>query len=220
MALTFPLSRGQFWDLLPIASCVFDLPENVTTSRTRGGQTLRAERGARLWAAEVRLGPMTRAEAADVLPLINLLRGSAGSFMASDPVRPGPRRDPAGAVLAGAQVKISALSSNSRELALKDLPPGYVLSRDDLLAFSYGAAPVRYALHQIVNATAKANASGVATGIEVVPPIRPGAAVDALVTLVRAGCKAEIVPGSFQPGSVRSGGVVEGVSFGVQQTLR
>ena len=220
MALSFPLTHAQFWELLPIASCVFDLDENVTTSRTRGGQTLRAERGARLWAAEVRLGPMIPAEAAAVLPLINLLRGGAGSCMASDPMRQAPRNDPAGTALGSAAPSISALSSNSRELALKGLPSGYTLQRGDLLAFSYGTSPVRYALHQIVNGTAKANASGAVTGVEVVPPIRPGAAVDAAVTLVRAACKAEIVPGSYQPGSVRSGGLVEGVSFRVQQTLR
>ncbi|ARJ70084.1 hypothetical protein [Paracoccus contaminans] len=220
MALSFPLTHAQFWGLLPISSCIFDPREAVTSSRTRGGQTLRAERAARLWAAEVRLGPMIPAEAAAVLPLINLLRGGAGSFMASDPMRQAPRNDPAGTALGSAAPSISALSSNSRELALKGLPSGYMLQRGDLLAFSYGTSPIRYALHQIVNASVKANASGITPNIEVVPPIRPGAVVDAAVSLIQPACKMEIEPGSYQAGSLRSGGLVEGVSFSIQQTLR
>lgn len=220
MALTFPLTLAQFWSLLPIASCVFDLPETVASSRTRGGELLQAETGTRLWTAEVRLGEMTRAEAAQVLPLIHLLRGAGRSFMASDPLRAFPQADPAGTTLGTATVQIASLASNARDLTLKGLPSGYVLRRDDMLAFAYAASPTRFALHQVVSGSVTAASTGVTPTIEVVPPIRPGAAVDAAVTLKRPSLKAQIVPDSVQPGQVRSGGMVEGVSFRLQQTLR
>lgn len=220
MALGFPLSRTAFFDQLPIKDCVLDLPETVTASRTRGGEVLRAEIGARLWTAEVRLGMMTRAEAVEVLPLINLLRGAGGSFMMADPLRLFPRFDPTGAALGAATPLLGSIASNRRDITLTGLPVGYVLARRDLLAFAYAASPTRWALHEVVNSRVVAGSSGVTTPFEVMPPIREGAAIGAAVTLVRPTCKAIIDPGSFEAGTVRAGGIHEGVSFRVRQTLR
>ena len=219
MAMTFPLTLNGFWNLLPIESCPFDLPEMVQVSRSRGGELMQAEIGTRLWSADVRLGWMLPDEAAEVMPLINLLRGGA-SFMACDPLRRRPRLDPTGSILGSAAVQINSLAANSRELTLKGLPAGYTLRRNDLLAFSYGTAPVRFALHQIVSASAVASAGGVTPMIEVVPPLRPGATVGAAVALTHPSCKVQMVPRSFQAGAQRAGGLIEGVSFQIMQTLR
>lgn len=220
MALTFPLSLAQFWNLLPIASGAFDLPALVARSRTRGGELLRAEVGSRLWTADVRLGPMTRSEAAAVLPMLKVLRGAPGSFMAVDPLRAFPRGDAGGAALGAAAVTIRALAANARELSLKGLPASYQLQRGDMLAFTYARDPVRYALHQIVTNSVKAASDGTTALFEVVPAIRSGAAPDIAVSLAQPACKMLIDPDGYEPGTERAGGLVEGVTFRIQQSLR
>ena len=219
MALTFPLSLEQFFDLLPIASLYLDLPESVSVSRTRGGELLQAETGTRLWEGEVRQGLMTAAEAAAVLPLLNLLRGAGRSFILADRTRPFPRLDPTGAQLGAAPVQLAWVEPDRRDITLSGLPTGYQLSRRDLLGFAYGVDPVRHALHEVVSASGTAASDGTLS-IEVSPPLRPGAGTGTAVTLRRPCCKAVIVPGSFREGSFRNGGLVEGLSFRVQQTLR
>ena len=218
MAVQFPLSFAYFWDKLPIARCGFVLPDATTISRTRGGELLQAETGSRLWTAEVKLDLMLPAEADEVLPIINLLRGAGRTFLAGDPRRPFPRRDPTGSILGTATVQIASVSG--RDMTLKGLPAGYVLSRSDMLAFTYGTNPVRYALHQVVTPTTTAAGTGITPVFEVVPPLRTGATVDTTVLLKRPLCKAMIDPDSVQPGTARSGGLVEGVAFTLKQTLR
>lgn len=217
MALTFPLSRAAFAQILPISRITFDIPEVVASSRTKGGEILTADNGARLWQGEITLDKATRAELAKIRPLLNLLRGAAGSFQLHDPLRPFPQADPGARLLAGYSPTISTLVSN-RELSITGLPPGYRLQRDDLLHFRYGTNPSRYALHEVVS-DATASATGVITAMEVNPPIRPGATVGTAVSLFYPVCKAMIVPESFRPG--RSGPTLtEGVSFQFIQTLR
>ena len=80
------------------------------------------------------------------------------------------------------------------------LPAWYVLTRGDYLAFDYGS-PSRRALHKVVSLTVQASAGGVTPVFEVTPLIRPGALVGAVVTLVRASCKARIMPGSVSKGA-------------------
>lgn len=217
MALTFPLSFAQFVSLLPIRRLSLDLPEQVTLSRTRGGEILQAERGARLWQAEIELDQMRADEAAAVMPLINLLRGAGASFLLSDPARPRPRADATGTNPLSA-VKIN--SAGTRELTLSGLPASYTLKSGDLISWTYGTSPVRHALHEVINPSVSANASGVTGAIEVTPPIRPGVTGGAAVRLLTPWCKAIIVPGSVSPGQRRAGGILEGVKFRTQQTLR
>ncbi len=218
MALTFPLARAQFMDLLPIASITFDCPEQMFHSRTAGGEVLPADLGPRLWQGTVELGLMLPDESAAVIPLINLLRGAGRSFFVCDVRRPWPRLDPRGTLLGGATPQISQVAANAREMALMGLPAGYRLSAGDMLSFSYGANPTRHALHELVT-SAEASAAGVSGLFEVSPSIRPGAAVNAAVALIRPVCKALLVPASVQPGRSRRG-LTEGASFQFIQTLR
>ncbi len=62
MALSFPLSRAAFMDLLPVQRMTFDIPETLSQTRTRGGEILTADNGARLWQGEITLGQITRGE--------------------------------------------------------------------------------------------------------------------------------------------------------------
>ena len=217
MALVFPLTPAQFMDLLPIRSMTFEPPEIVEVSRTRGGEILRAERGARLWQGRIELDEMSPAEANRVLPLINLLRAT-GSFLVTDPLHARPQSDPTGAVASAAPVIAAA---EGREITISALPAGYTLRRGDLVSWTYGTNPTRYALHEVVSASAAASGAGVAAEIEVSPPVRPwGSLAGRPVRLITPWCKALIVPKSVNSGRRRNGGRVADVAYDFIQTLR
>lgn len=218
MALTFPLSRADFFDRLPISSLQFDPPEAVELSQTGGGVQLTANLGPRLWRGEVTLGRLTYAEAAAVGVRIDVLREAGRAFMAYDARRPFPGFDPTGTILGAATPTIHALNGNNRELQLAGLPAGYRLQAGDHLSFAYGANPVCFGLHRVVDDLVTAAGTGVTPSFEVMPHIRPGAVVGAQVTLVRAYCKAILISGSVNKGVARRN-IEEGTTFSFIQTL-
>ena len=220
MPLSYPLSREVLFDTLPVASVAFELPENVELAATRGGEQLAAEAGERLWQGEVAIGRLTKAETGRPEVLVDLLRAPGRSFMAYDRTRARPLLDPTGAILGAATPSILALNgSDARELRLQGLPAGYVLSAGDYLSFAYGSSPVRQALHRIVDTAVTANGSGETPFFEVVPHIRPGAAVAAAVELNRPWCKAVLVFGTVTPmRGTRT--IFDGLGFRFVQTLR
>jgi hypothetical protein len=218
MALSFPLPRETFFDLLPVARITFDCPEQIESSRTGAGEVLSADLVARLWSGGVTLGRLTRAETPPLLALLNALRSAGASFMAYDVAHAAPAADPSGAILGAAAPVIASLLAGNRELTISGLPAGYVLSPGDYLAFGYGSDPLRQALHQVVVGST-ADGTGLSGNIELTPHIRPGAQVGAAITLIRPYCKALLVPGSVDPGR-RDGAVTEGIGFRFQQTLR
>ena len=216
MALSFPLSTAAFMDLLGIAEITFDAPVQVEANGTAGGEIMVAELGPMLWIGEVKLGTMANSEASVPEVLLDLLRPPGRSFYAYDTRRPAPFADPTGAILGAATPSITVLNSNNRDLALTGLPAGYVLTRGDYLAFTYGASR---ALHRMVTASIAANGAGTTTQFEVTPRIRPGALVGAAVTLIKASCKAVLVPGSVSKGHSRKL-ITREMSFRFSQTLR
>ncbi len=218
MAYTFPLPVSQFWALLPIRELSFDLSENVeVTGETEGGEVLTAQRGTRLWQGEVMLDDMLPAEAAETGAMLDVVRRHGASFMAFDTGRPGPRADLAGVALVGSTPRLNAVAANNCEIRVSGLPGNYRLERSDYLAFSYGANPVRFALHRLA-APVTANGSGLTPFVEVSPNLRPGWAANAPVTLAPAACKFRIQPGSFNPGRRRSA-LTTGVGFRITQIL-
>jgi hypothetical protein len=219
MAAVFPLSLPSFFDALPIAQVSFDLPEVSEMSRTAGGDLMVASLGTRLWQGQVTLGRLTRAEARRAKTLIDLAQGSEASFMAYQVQYPAPALDPQGGGLNGFTPRIRQVLADARLISLKGLPPGYVLSRGDMIAFSYRTEPVRFALHAIVDDGVTVLGTGQTNSFEVRPHIRPGAAVDAAVTLVKPACKARIIPGTVSPGQARRF-ITEGMAFEFLQTLR
>lgn len=213
MAFSFPLTAAQFFNLLPIASARFWLPESMTMESTEGGEIFTADRGPRLWQAEFSLAPGHHATVDDREARLSMLAQAGRSFFAYDPRRRGPAADPTGAGLTGYSPTITA--STAREVTISGLPPGYKISRGDYLGWSYGSNPVRYALHRSVW-EAVATAGGVAT-VEVTPNIRPGAT--GAVSLVQPVCKMILVPGGYNPGA-GAGVITTGATFRAQQTLR
>ena len=219
VALTYPLPLATFADSLLVMQNSFTLPEQVQMSRTAGGEQLSSDVGERLWTGKIALGRMTRAEAGRPEVLVDLIRQTGRSFLMYDRYRTNPVLDPLGTILGAASVSILALGGDARELSLTGLPVGYTLSAGDYLSFAYGSAPVRQALHRVVNTTVVANGSGQTPLFEVTPALRPGAAAAAPVQLKKAYCKAVAVYGSIEEAQ-RYSTMTEGLAFSWVQSLR
>jgi hypothetical protein len=199
MSITFPLARAAFADRLKIAAFRLELVPFVETSGTGLGQIITVEIAPRRWRAEVGLARMPHAEAAEVAALVEAL-GPAGTFYLHNPAQPGPRDDPDGAILGAAAVTIHTVGADNRSLRLAGLPTGYRLSRGDLLHFDYGPAPLRRALHRVVE-DATASGAGLTPGFEVRPYLKAGTTAGLAVTLMRAAAKMMLEPGSYEPGT-------------------
>lgn len=218
MAYTYPLSTTDFMALMPVAEISFDDPAQVEVNQTAGGEVITGAVGAQLWQGDVTLGAMVGNEQSTPDVLLSLLRVSGASFYAYDTRRPAPFADPTGSILGAAVPTIATLVAGNREIALAGLPANYVLTRGDYLAFDYGT-PSRRALHKVVAVTVQANVSGTTPNFEVTPALRPGAVVGATVTLVRAACKAKLVPGSVSKGRTKDTITRDG-AFRFIQSLR
>lgn len=219
MAFSFPLPTANFFDAMATVSAKpLSLLESRQHSQTASGEIIDASMGTRLWQGSITLRLRRHAEAAKYLALIQLLTHGGRTFYGYDKSHPYPYADPLGTILGASTPTISSLNANNRELDISGLPAGYVLTAGDFISFTYGSSPTRYALHQLVN-DVTANGSGVASNIEVIPNIRPGAVTTTPVTLAKPYAKFLITPGSFTAGGADIL-FTSGVSFNFLQTLR
>ncbi|MEM9968495.1 MAG: hypothetical protein AAF755_10375 [Pseudomonadota bacterium] len=216
MALSFPLARADFFDLLPIARITLRPNDSRTFTETAGGELIPAGRAVPLWRGSIALDKERHRLFAELESKLTLLEQTGASFLLYDPRQPFPAADPGGAILGQATPMISALAANNREIDLSGLPAGYEISAGDLIGWTYGAAPTRYALHRVVTG-ATASGSGTARDIELAPFLRPGLALNTPVTLVRPLCKAVLEEAEY--GGGRSV-ITEGTTFKWRQTLR
>ena len=219
MAFSFPLDLATFMDILPIEEISPATPEQVEINQTGGGEVMQADLALMLWQGDIKLGEMIAADAALMTARLDILRPAGRSFYFCDTRRPGPLTDLTGSGLGASAPSIYSLAANNREMRLQGLPVGYRLSIGDYLAFDYGSTIIRRALHRIVSSPGVAGSGGLGPTFEVSPMIRPGAAVGASVTLIKAACKALIVPNSINVG-VTSKTITTGMSFRFMQTLR
>lgn len=217
MALTFPLPLAEFFNRLRIASLELAPTDATVTSRTRGGEVLTAQVGNVLWQGIAQLTPRPRADADAVRALLQLMRRPGASFLATPSHRAGPIADPEGAILGAAAPKIDLIDANRRDVRIKDLPAGYVLSPGDYLSFTYGSSPTRYGFHQLVQG-ATASGGGVASGLELTPPLPAGVSATIGVTLVKPVFKA-VLAGAPGYGTI-SRASVDGMQLSFVQTLR
>lgn len=147
--------------------------------------------------------------------LLDLLLDPGASFLLSPADYFGPSGDPFGAVLDTSLITIDGVASNNRDLTLAGFPAGYSLHADDLLSFTYGSNPVRYAFHRVVFDTSVA--SGGLITCEVWPRIRPGWSVGAKVELKKPRFKAIM---SDREAGASARVFHSGMSFSFVQTLR
>ncbi len=216
MALTWPLPLTEFFNTLPVQRVTFQLANSVTHSETGYGEFIAHKRGARLWTGKIILDKDHHSVWAAIEARLALLEEPGASLLLWDLRMPGPIADRDKSLLGTAVPKIRSLASNNREMTLKGLPAGYVVSQGDLLGFTYGSNPIRYAFHRVVTG-ATASGLGITTDIEVQPFIRPGAAIDAVVTLGDPVLKAKVTGAEY--GASRST-ISEGGSLSWTQTLR
>lgn len=222
MAVTFPLSRAEFADLIDPAGMSFHLPASRELDIDGSGQVIDSNLGARLWRGSVTLVPKVHADAVAIETLLAILNTSGASVMLYDRRKPYPRLDPNGLILGATVPTILSLAVSNRELALTGLPAGYTLSRGDYLSFSYldVTGATRYALHAVVDVTVTADGTGVTPSFEVVPNIRPGAVITTPVTLAKPACKVVLMPNSLGAAMGQAGMVSSGQTFEFTQTLR
>lgn len=197
---------------VPFSDQKFTLVERQELSRQANGITLAKSFGSALWAGEWTTGLMPHDEALDYEALLNSLDGAIHAFYAHDLRRPYPRAHADGDFTDSG--KIATVSSDGKSLSLKDLPAGLVLSRGDYLAFDYGSGS--RALHQVM-AKVTAGPGGATGSIELRPHLRPGAQVDAAVTLKKPSAKFILLPGSID--QRLQGGLMTVLSFSAIQSL-
>ncbi|HEV7284028.1 MAG TPA: hypothetical protein VGN75_04155 [Kaistia sp.] len=164
------------------------------TSGQAGGQIRVKDLRSPLWHMKADCSTLSLQQLRIVRALVGGLGGSLGSFYAWDPAAQFPAADPDGSILGASNVQISGLGTTAKNLLLKGLPAGYVLTVGDMLAYDYGASR---ALHQLVTPQVVASGAGVTPEFEIHPPRRQGAAVNAAVSLVRAAAEMRIVPGTL-----------------------
>ena len=217
MAYSFPLSLADFFDMLMIGQLELGPTDATVTSRTRGGEVLTAQVGNVVWQGIAQIVMHSHGDADALRAMLQLLRRPGGSFLATPMQRKGPILDPDGTILGAAAPEIDQIDANRRDVRIKDLPAAYALSAGDYLSYTYGSSPTRYGFHQLAQG-ATANGSGVASGLEVTPPIPAGASATLAITLVKPVFKAVLADapgyGAFLPAKV------DGMQFSFVQTLR
>lgn len=208
MTLTFPVSRAEFFDLLPVAdiSMPTPAPQRALTGLA-GGDIMSAEVAPARWQGSVALAPMKARLADRISVWLAILENPGATFEAYKRNQIGPAGDPVGAALDGAAVQLSALDTAASTVALSGLPGGLQMSVGDMLSFAYDG---RRALHRFAQ-----DGTG---ALRVQPHLRPGATVGTPVELIRPYCAAVLIPGSVSHGST-SGGITTGMSFEFRQTL-
>lgn len=215
MAWSFPINLPDFFEQISPIATTFELPEALLVNETGGGEVMRSDYGTRLWSGTVTLHPRRPFKIEDLLALVRVLQDARASFLLYPLHKPNPTGGGSEAEPIG---QINSLPTNNRLISLKALPASFKLTRGDFLSFIYGSSPSRYAFHQVVESIT-ANGSGVTGQFEVVPPIRPGAAVGTGVQTNRARLKAVMVPGTLRQSGLTPEGAAS-VSFDWQQTLR
>ena len=200
---TFPVDLETWLTPFRVAEQTFDLGEGLSVqNRTAGGDVIRSGGAARLWHGSLTLTPMDNAEARSLEARLNALRGVGAYFTMRD-----YRFD---TVITGTlAVQASGLVN------ITGGPANAAIRAGSYIGFEYAG---RRALHQILTATTL-NASGVRNGIEVVPPVRPGAVNGSAVSIGSAKFNAVLIPSSLRVGSANPG-YTSSVSFDWTQTLR
>ena len=144
---------------------------------------------------------------------IMLLDGSSNAFLFASPESVAPQADPTGAILGANTVQVHAVGVDNKTLRLKGLPAGYILTEGDFLGVTYNTS--RRGLY-VACQTVTADGSGVTPAFEVRSYLRPGTAVNDVVSLVPPVAKVKILPDTL--GWSGSGKLVT-VHFTVRQTL-
>lgn len=229
MALSFPLAFNDFMALIGLEDGTFTLQRNDQVSGLGNGQPLNAELASPLWKFDGQTIAMKNDDAEALAAIFELLEAPGRDFYVANPRKMAPREDKnlgklnftdylhtskpwgdgliwndampwGGAFPPPSAVQVSSIGSNNREVALKGLPEGYVLSRGDMLAIEYGpGGQKRRDIFRIVSETVTAGSNGVTGLIELSTFIRAGVVANDAVYLGPATMRAKLIPKSYRP---------------------
>jgi hypothetical protein len=183
---------------LKIAEAAFSLSVPVRVNRLAGGEMIPASLGASLWQGTVTLVQGYHRTAAPNEAAIMRLQRPGVTFLAYDSRFNGPDYDPTGSILGAATPTVHTITGTA--LRITGLPSGYTIRRGDLIGWTYGTSPVRYAVHRAWTPVSVASAGGLTPLIEVEPLIRPGTPVGAAVSLIRPRIRAQLLSPSYGAG--------------------
>lgn len=200
MALAFPLAFADFMALIGLEDGSFTLQRNDQVSGLGNGQPLNAELASPLWKFDGQTVAMKNDDAEALAAIFELLEAPGRDFYVANPRKIGPREDKDGDILGSATPSIHSVASNNREARIKGLPSGYVLSRGDMVAVSYGPSESkRRDILRIASAKVTADGDGITPLIEFSTFIRAGVAANDPVLLAPATMRAKLIPGSYRP---------------------
>lgn len=189
--------------ILPVSQALFQLQRQQEVSPTGGGTPRAADLGEELWTATIACDVLTDQEARVAEATIEALDGSIGTFYLSNPRMPYPFADPNGAILAASAVTIFALGGDNKSLRLTGLPVGYQITAGDFFCFDTGSVPnVRRCFHRFATSGA-ADGAGRTPMLTVRPHLRAGVATGLAVTLKKPAAEMFILPGTFDPRSLK-----------------
>lgn len=188
MTITFP--RTDILTSVRYTDQQLQLVSRQETSTQASGVVRGKDFGSALWQATYTTVPLLLRDALAFEAALNSLDGVINVFEAGDLRARYPRAYPAG-VFSDTGV-LNSVNANNKALSLKSLPPGFILSAGDYLAFNYGTSR---ALHQIVESVT-ADIGGNTTEFEVRPHIRPGFALNSAVILKNPNGQFTLLPNS------------------------
>jgi len=213
MALTYPLVASVFADKLRIKSAPFVLQHQQELSGVASGNLQAADLAPAFWQAEVETVPLTEAQAAQIMALINSLAGAVRKVYLYNPSLTGPQADPDGTILGAASVTVGSVAS-SYSLTLAGLPASYVITCGDYFSISYGT-PSRTYLGQFAEG-GTANGLGAMGPVDVAPAMPAGIVATNAVMLIKPQAKCKIVPGSAYPSIINP--LHQTIKFSARQT--
>ena len=203
-------------DAFPWMPFKWDIRRNDEMSGTGDGRVWQASLAPELWTATISHRPMPNSLAEEMDAKIRALRGANDPFLMASSLFCNPKADPAGTLIAGANVTVTAVNADTRQISLGGLPANYRITAGDKLQIVYQqGGSTRYAFLEAV-ATKSAGAGGTLANLEVFPNVPAGVAAGAVVTLSRPAVKCVIVPGTHTVGQV-NGRLTSGGSFQVIQ---
>jgi hypothetical protein len=177
MSLTYPYSLSTFANLLKLGQCTFSPSYGQEYSGQASGIIIAKDLRPALWKVTATTVPLKFSDANDIQALLEGLSGSIQTFYLFNPLRPYPKMAP----IVDTTCEINTLGTDGLSLSLKGLASGAVISRGDMISFSYGGRPSQ-ALHRVLE-TVTVSGGGTTVEFAVSPPPRPGYLTSTPVTL-------------------------------------
>lgn len=218
MALTSPLSLAAFSDKLGIATLTPRQGLQQQLSSQASGDEIAADLSPAKREYDVVLDQHYHTYAAQLMALIEWLRGPFNTFYITDPRYPWPAADPNGTILGSSSVVIHSINVNNQAMSLGGLPVGYVITAGDFMHWDYGSSPTRRAYFRAAE-TVTANGSGITPEFQLSDFIKPGSTTGLAVTLLKPAMKAKLISGSVQEQAGNTDPIFTNIQFSIRQVL-